>query len=186
MAPAPRTPRILSCWGSRIIVGGRPPHQSGVLEGRTVSNGHYSKYRIDGSGDDVPGVSHQSPDTTRYLLNPPSNCGRLLRRRPTPQCLNSAARQASRTRLRRSRKPTRPSICRLSVLIHGLMPATTSSPTSGQVGSAAVRSTSISCPGKPICAMPSSVLAVVNAGPMAERVRRCQATPRIAALPLTT
>lgn len=48
----------------------------------------------------------------------------------------------------------------------------------GQSGSATVRSTSTSCPAKPSCATPKSVLAEVKAGPRAEAVSRCQARPR--------
>lgn len=56
----------------------------------------------------------------------------------------------------------------------------------GQCGSAAVRSTSTSCPEKPSRATPRRVLAVVNAGPMTDAVRRCQAAPRTAPSSLTT
>lgn len=46
-----------------------------------------------------------------------------------------------------------------------------------QPDNATVRSTSTSCPGYPSCATPKRVLAVVNAGPRADSVRRRHATP---------
>lgn len=48
-----------------------------------------------------------------------------------------------------------------------------------QSGSATVRSTSTSCPGKPSWLTPKSVLAVVNAGPRADSVSRRHAAPRV-------
>lgn len=53
-------------------------------------------------------------------------------------------------------------------------------------GSDAVRSTSTSCPLKPSCATPRSVLAVVNAGPMTELVSRRHAAPRTSVSSLRT
>jgi hypothetical protein len=56
----------------------------------------------------------------------------------------------------------------------------------GTSGSAAVSSTSISWPGNPSCATPSSVLAVLKALPMADLLRLCHATPRTSTSALTT